>query len=204
MSWQPRVTVLDGFLSARECALLISFARKGLKPSTVVDTSTGDSIADEWRTSSGYFLSEEEEHHWAVEAINDRISLFSQTPAENGEPMQVLRYTDGQFYKPHEDFIYPDKTSNVTFASRVATVVMYLTDGVVGGETWFVNGTGSCGCGGEEVGGVSVQPKMGRAVLFWNTNLWGEADPTAMHAGCKVVGGEKWSATKWIGAQPWG
>ena len=89
ISWYPRVTVFDNFLSPRECSLLVSFARKGLHPSSVVDTLTGEPLKDEWRTSSGYFLAPEEEQHAAVEDINERIALASQTPAENGEPMQV-------------------------------------------------------------------------------------------------------------------
>ena len=104
---------------------------------------------------------------------------------------------------PHEDFIYTDPGTNITFGKRLATLIFYLTDGVLGGETWFVNATGTCECGGSREEGISVQPKRGRAVLFWNMGFDGEADPTAMHAGCTVLGGEKWSATKWIGAEPW-
>lgn len=42
----------------------------------------------------------------------------------------------------------------------------------------------------------------GDALLFFNINADGRPDPHSMHAGCPVLGGVKWSATKWIHAAP--
>ncbi|KMZ60679.1 hypothetical protein ZOSMA_57G00140 [Zostera marina] len=53
-------------------------------------------------------------------------------------------------------------------------------------------------CGGENVKGMSVKPKQGDAVLFWNMGFNGTVDPKSLHKGCKVVDGVKWSATKWM------
>eukprot|EP00271_Cylindrocystis_brebissonii_P004947 TRINITY_DN16910_c0_g1_i1.p1 TRINITY_DN16910_c0_g1~~TRINITY_DN16910_c0_g1_i1.p1 ORF type:complete len:343 (+),score=69.72 TRINITY_DN16910_c0_g1_i1:254-1282(+) len=199
LSWIPKVMLLDDFLSVEECLHLIAHAQGQLVPSTVVDIASSDGVMDDWRNSSNYFLSEREEVDDITAPIMQRISLYTQTPLEYGEPTQILRYKNGQFYLPHEDFIYSDKNES---GGRQVTVLMYLTDDVVGGETWFVNATGNCSCGGETVPGLSVTPKRGRAVVFWNM-LWnGQPDPTALHAGCRVVSGVKWSATKWIGTAP--
>lgn len=138
-----------------------------------------------------------------LKAIEKRISVFSQIPAENGELIQVLRwvpdlnfcrillkskklifcvikanimqhrYEKDQFYKPHHDY-FSDTVSYLLFPNwhggfigcvsyiysydmeeswsislqllqfnlkrggqRVATMLMYLSEDVEGGETYF-------------------------------------------------------------------
>ena len=39
-------------------------------------------------------------------------------------------------------------------------------------------------------------------MLFWSVNNENTIDPHSMHAGCPVIAGEKWTATKWIHARP--
>ena len=93
LSWSPRVTVFENFLSVRECHHLVSLARDFLEPSTVVDTETGMSSADPWRNSSSYFLSRAQEQDFIVKPIMERISVYTQTPITHGEPMQVVGAT---------------------------------------------------------------------------------------------------------------
>ncbi|CAL0316299.1 unnamed protein product [Lupinus luteus] len=82
---------------------------------------------------------------------------------------------------------------------RIATMLMYLTDNVDGGETYFPTaGSGHCSCGGEIVQGLCVKPTKGNAVLFWSMGLDGQSDPNSLHGSCEVLSGEKWSATKWM------
>lgn len=50
--------------------------------------------------------------------------------------MQVLRYEHGQKYDPHYDY-FADKVNIARGGHRIATVLMYLTDVVKGGETLF-------------------------------------------------------------------
>lgn len=44
----------------------------------------------------------------------------------------------------------------------------------------------------------TVKPKKGDALLFYSLHLDGTTDEHSLHAGCPVIKGEKWSATKWI------
>ncbi|MBA0765451.1 hypothetical protein Gotri_014647, partial [Gossypium trilobum] len=100
-------------------------------------------------------------------AIEKRISVFSQIPAEHGEQIQVLRYEKDQFYKPHHDYF--SDPFNIKRSQRIATMLMYLSDDVEGGETYFPRaGTGDCSCGGKVVKGMSIKPIKGDAVLFWS------------------------------------
>lgn len=55
---------------------------------------------------------------------------------ENGEDIQVLRYEHGQKYDPHYDY-FTDKVNIARGGHRIATVLMYLSNVVKGGETVF-------------------------------------------------------------------
>ncbi|KAJ4723032.1 prolyl 4-hydroxylase 1-like [Melia azedarach] len=198
ISWSPRIIVLHNFLSMEECDYLRAVARPRLQTSTVVDTKTGKGIKSNVRTSSGMFLNPAEKKYPMIQAIEKRISVFSQIPIENGELIQVLRYEKDQFYKPHHDY-FSDTFNLKRGGQRIATMLMYLSDNVEGGETYFpMAGTGECSCGGKMVRGLSVEPVKGDAVLFWSMGLDGQSDPNSLHGGCEVLAGEKWSATKWM------
>ncbi|XVE81095.1 hypothetical protein DITRI_Ditri15bG0035700 [Diplodiscus trichospermus] len=202
ISWSPRIIVLHSFLSSEECDYLRAIARPRLQVSTVVDTRTGKGIKSNVRTSSGMFLSPTERKYPMIQAIEKRISVFSQIPAEHGELIQVLRYEKGQFYKPHHDY-FSDTFNLKRGGQRIATMLMYLSDDVEGGETYFPKaGTDDCNCGGKIEKGLSVKPIKGDAVLFWSMGLDGESDPKSIHGGCEVLSGEKWSATKWMRQKP--
>lgn len=92
VSWSPKVMILDNFLSFEECDHLVMLAKGKLEPSTVVDEETGKSVSDDWRNSSNYFLSDEEEtEDKIVVNIIKRISIYTQTPEKHMEPFQVCK-----------------------------------------------------------------------------------------------------------------
>ncbi|KAK4266542.1 hypothetical protein QN277_027442 [Acacia crassicarpa] len=198
LNWSPRIILLHNFLSVEECDYLRAIALPRLQVSTVVDAKTGKGIRSDVRTSSGMFLTAEERKYPMIQAIEKRISIYSQVPVENGELMQVLRYEKNQFYKPHHDY-FSDTFNLKRGGQRVATMLMYLSENVEGGETYFpMAGSGQCSCGGKIVQGLSVKPVKGNAVLFWSMGLDGQSSPSSVHGGCEVLSGEKWSATKWM------
>ncbi|KAM0882614.1 hypothetical protein ACQ4PT_032213 [Festuca glaucescens] len=198
ISWKPRIIVFHNFLSSEECDYLREIARPRLEISTVVDVATGKGVKSDVRTSSGMFVNSEERKRPVIQAIEKRISVFSQIPVENGELIQVLRYEPSQYYRPHHDY-FSDTFNLKRGGQRVATMLMYLTDGVEGGETHFPQaGDGECSCGGTMLKGLCVKPNKGDAVLFWSMGLDGNTDLNSLHSGCPVLEGEKWSATKWM------
>ncbi|KAI5402109.1 Prolyl 4-hydroxylase 1, variant 3 [Lathyrus oleraceus] len=181
-----------------ECDYLRAVALPRLKVSTVVDVKTGKGVQSDVRTSSGMFLNGEERKYPMIQAIEKRISVYSQVPVENGELMQVLRYEKNQFYRPHHDY-FADTFNLKRGGQRIATMLMYLGDNVEGGETHFpMAGSGECSCGGKLSKGTCVKPIKGNAVLFWSMGLDGKSDSNSVHGGCPVLSGEKWSATKWM------
>ncbi|KAK4489125.1 hypothetical protein RD792_004919 [Penstemon davidsonii] len=155
-------------------------------------------MKSEVRTSSGMFLSAKEREYPMIQAIEKRISVYSQIPVENGELIQKHRYEKNQLYRPHHDY-FSDTFNLKRGGQRVATMLMYLSDNVEGGETYFPKaGSGECSCGGKMMPGLCVKPLKGDAVLFWSMGLDGQSDPNSLHGGCAVLSGEKWSATKWM------
>ncbi|KAI3907237.1 hypothetical protein MKW92_025241 [Papaver armeniacum] len=156
-------------------------------------------IVSDARTSFGMFLSKAESKNPIVEAIEKRISAFCQVPVENGEPIQVLRYEKNQYFRLHSDYFTDTTPFKFSGGQRIATMLMYLSDNVEGGETYFpMAGKGKCSCAGKMLKGSSVKPIKGNAVLFWSVGLDGKEDPKSVHTGCDVLSGEKWSATKWM------
>ncbi|RYQ93152.1 hypothetical protein Ahy_B09g099431 isoform A [Arachis hypogaea] len=202
LSWSPRIILLHNFLSMEECDYLRGVALPRLHISTVVDTKTGKGIKSDVRTSSGMFLSPEERKYPMVHAIEKRISIYSQIPIENGELIQILSSTGMRrinITNPIMTIFLMLQFNLKRGGQRIATMLMYLSDNVEGGETYFpMAGSGECSCGGKTVKGLSVKAIKGNAVLFWSMGLDGKSDPDSVHGGCEVLSGEKWSATKWM------
>jgi len=194
----PRAFVYEGFLTDEECDHILALSKGHLHKSGVVDAKTGGSTTSDIRTSTGTFISRA--HDPTITAIEERIELWSQIPVDHGEALQVLRYENGQEYKAHFDYFFHKggKRNN-----RIATVLLYLSDVEEGGETVFPNTDvptdrdrsqySECGNGGK-----SVKARKGDALLFWSMKPGGELDPGSSHAGCPVIKGVKWTATKWM------
>ncbi|KAL9277887.1 hypothetical protein ACSQ67_024899 [Phaseolus vulgaris] len=218
VSWKPRAFVYEGFLTDLECDHLISIAKSELKRSAVADNLSGDSTLSDVRTSSGMFISKNKDP--IISGIEDKISSWTFLPKENGEDIQVLRYEHGQKYDPHYDY-FTDKINIVRGGHRIATVLMYLTNVTKGGETVFPSAEESPRRRGSETSidlsecakkGIAggqldqhllllvflLKPRRGDALLFFSLHTNATPDTSSLHAGCPVIEGEKWSATKWI------
>jgi prolyl 4-hydroxylase len=203
VSWKPRAFVYEKFLTPEECDHLVALAKTELKRSAVADNHSGQSKLSEVRTSSGMFIPKAKDP--IVSGIEDKIATWTFLPKENGEDLQVLRYEPGQKYDPHFDY-FTDKVNIVRGGHRIATVLLYLTDVVKGGETVFPNAVDTSRHKHSESDdlsectkkGIAVKPRKGDALLFFSLHPTATPDPNSLHGGCPVIEGEKWSATKWI------
>ncbi|KAH1231415.1 Prolyl 4-hydroxylase 1 [Glycine max] len=145
------------------------------------------------------FLSMEECDYLRALAL-PRLHISTVVDTKTGKGIKSdVRTSSGMFLNSKERK-YPMVQFNLKRGGqRIATMLMYLSDNIEGGETYFpLAGSGECSCGGKLVKGLSVKPIKGNAVLFWSMGLDGQSDPNSVHGGCEVISGEKWSATKWL------
>ncbi|KAL4281911.1 hypothetical protein GQ457_03G030860 [Hibiscus cannabinus] len=202
LSWEPRAFIYHNLLSKEECEYLIKLAKPHMAKSTVVDSKTGKSKDSRVRTSSGMFLRRGQDK--IIRDIEKRIADYTFIPIEHGEGLQVLHYEVGQKYDAHFDY-FLDEFNTKNGGQRMATMLMYLSDVEVGGETIFPAAKGNISavpwwnelseCGKQ---GLAVKPKMGDALLFWSMRPDATLDPSSLHGGCRVITGNKWSSTKWM------
>ncbi|MFM9852988.1 MAG: prolyl hydroxylase family protein [Sphingomonadaceae bacterium] len=176
---KPIVSLFPALLTPAECAHLAMAARDLLEPTTVFDPSTGQLMRHPVRTSSGAVIGPTRED-LVIQAINRRFAKISGSRIEQGEPISILHYAPGEQYRPHFDFI----TNSLN--QRLKTIIVYLNQGYTGGATQFL------------ANGVTVQGKIGDAIMFDNVDETGARDALSQHAGLPVVSGTKWIATRWI------
>lgn len=184
----PSAVLLDNLVTEEEAdALLLLAESKGMRPSGVVSGDDGTSIQHEARTSSSAYLKDDDTP--LLDVISNRIAKLTNWPRENSEQLQLLRYEEGQEYKPHYDwFSRTVKGSEKHLSSggqRVGTTVIYLQEADEGGYTRFPRV------------GFEVSPKKGSAIFFANVDSYGKEDTAALHAGTPVIRGVKIVLTCW-------
>lgn len=87
-------------------------------------------------------------------------------------------------YTPHHDFSMPALIKDQP--SRFATILFYLNDDMVGGETAFPRWINA-----ETSEALLVKPEKGKAILFYNLLPDGNYDERSQHAALPVLSGEK-------------
>jgi prolyl 4-hydroxylase len=183
LSDAPDVVRFPRLLSPEECAHIAGAVQDILEPSHVVDPQSGKLREHPIRTSDGALVGPTRED-LVIRAINLRIAAISGTGVDQGEALSVLRYRPSQQFRMHHDAIGETKNQ------RIKTVLIYLNEGFVGGETFF------------PAPKLTIVPAAGDAIVFVNADASGRPHATANHAGLPVTHGVKWLATRWIRARP--
>ncbi|KAJ3701240.1 hypothetical protein LUZ61_004945 [Rhynchospora tenuis] len=203
ISWNPRVSLYEGFLSDDECDHLISLAHSKVEIPLIIDNN----ISGTRRiipTGKKYLVNSKKDE--ILSKIEERISLWTMFPKEHGGGIQIWNYRVNDSYGPHYDF-YENNEAELG-GNRVATVLMYLSNATHGGETVFLKSqTKNSKLEGESLSkcasaGYAIKPVKGNAVMFFNLNLDSTPDNSSLHEGCKVLEGEKWSATMYFHKGP--
>eukprot|EP00192_Tetraselmis_astigmatica_P020878 CAMPEP_0117659388 /NCGR_PEP_ID=MMETSP0804-20121206/6407_1 /TAXON_ID=1074897 /ORGANISM="Tetraselmis astigmatica, Strain CCMP880" /LENGTH=266 /DNA_ID=CAMNT_0005466045 /DNA_START=193 /DNA_END=990 /DNA_ORIENTATION=+ len=203
----PRAYLYRDFLSPEECEHLIQMAIPHLAKSTVVNVTSGEPMESTERTSSNAFLDIAQND--ILDRIETRISSVTHIPSSHGEPMQILKYVNGQKYNAHYDFLEDEvNAARNRGGHRVATFLMYLSTVPEsgGGETCFPRSKNGQVFGEQwsecAQGKLAVKPRKGDALMFFNANLDATKDSYALHEACPTTEGVKYSATKWLRVYP--
>lgn len=175
----PYIVTFRNLFSVAECHYLVAAATPMFEPALVVDPRTGGQIPDPFRICDSCGFTAPLENP-AVHALSRRLAAASETAVDQGETLQILRYTAGGEYKPHYDAI-PGFVNQ-----RTMTMLVWLNADYEGGETWFPEAS------------LALKGQPGDGILFRNTGADGDPDPASAHAGRLVTAGEKIIASRWI------
>ena len=189
VSTAPHITLIHNFLSNSECDYLISLAEPRMNRSTVQSEKL---VKSKDRTS---FTTNLERHeNETIIAIERRAAqIANNAPVENMEPLQIVRYQPGQFYKPHYDyFVHGAKGTEQALkrgGQRTVTFFVYLNDLPAeesGGGTVFPKLN------------IEIRPRKGMAVYFHNMKQDGTEDDKTLHGGQPPQRSSKYGANIWI------
>lgn len=181
MAERPQISLYRHAFTPGECNFLRLIAEPSYERTAIV-INPGDPIPAFFRTAEGSVI------NWLIEdpvshAINCRLAALSETDVRQGEPMQILRYEEGQEYKPHFDWLDIENR-------RLMTALIYLNDDYQGGETAFTKI------------GIKMKGELGDALVFRSDTPEGTFEPLSEHAGLPVTSGTKYLASRWIRERP--
>lgn len=182
VSDEPSIRIVRGAMTPDECRLLIDLGQQRFRPAVIFHDGQQKFVPHPIRQSDAAEFPIIYETPF-VHAINRRLAALTGTFVEQGEPIQVLRYSGPQQYRPHLDA--PRGLAN----QRILTALVWLNYDYDGGETHFTKL------------GVRLRGQQGDAVIFSNVTADGLPDPRTEHAGLPVNSGTKFIATRWIRAQ---
>lgn len=170
-----------GLLNESFCNLIIEKGKSKLEKASVVGDDKGNRIAENcWLTV---------EEVPELKMLKKWIAGTTNTPIENQENGNVVKYEVGGKYELHFDYF----DSNVPIqleefkngGNRVWSFLVYLNQGYKGGETYFPEHD------------LNVKPEVGKGVL-WRNTIDGKPIKEAIHAGNPVIEGTKWIYITWI------
>lgn len=160
----PPLYICESFLSPAECDDLIAICDPLLMRSRTEGGVTPT------RTSRSCFLGRDV---GAAPELLRKVSRLTGKPSTEMEPPQLARYECGEFYGPHHDAADPllggGSIRTGGGGQRVCTVLIYLNEPAAGGCTRF------------ERLMTEVQPRKGRAVVFFPSFLDGRLDKRYLH-----------------------
>ncbi|KAK9823499.1 hypothetical protein WJX72_003188 [[Myrmecia] bisecta] len=201
----PPVFTVDGFLSQQECQELIAAAEGTgrMEKSRIGEGGVQSSVAavTERRTSSTLLLEGTLlDAHPHLSGLVDKLHTMARKLLPRGawtesgklpppgqfcfESLQVARYHQGQHFLEHED-AFPESFVKENRFQRQATLLIYLNDVDEGGRTRF------------EHLDIAIQPRCGKALLFYPAFVNGRPDARTLHT-AETAGETKWIAQVWV------
>lgn len=198
---KPVALYFPRILTDNECDKLIAAAKPRLQRSQVAPTNStkSDTGVSSVRTSNQAWLGDG--HSEVTRKVADRLKGI--VGLKESEQTQILRYAYGQHYLAHHDFFDP-----LVFGpqrdNRAATFFLYLNTvpAEARGDTYFPRAFGRPAMDDKEdcTGGLSIFPKKGSGVLFYDQIPTGQLDPHSLHGSCAITNRDvvKWGGTKWF------
>ena len=185
ISQDPYIALYPGLFSPAECKYLAVLGTPWMGQASILNLAGEGRLDDKIRDAHSCSIPHLAED-MVVHAVTRCIATATGTPWINGEPLNILKYTPGQQYRPHHDGTGADNVS-----VREKTALIWLNDQFEGGETDFPRIK------------VRVRGSVGDMLVFSNVHANGEFDQRMIHAGLPVTEGVKWMASRWIQSGPY-
>ncbi|KEP60355.1 UNVERIFIED_CONTAM: oxidoreductase, 2OG-Fe(II) oxygenase family protein [Hammondia hammondi] len=179
----PDVFIMPELLSPATCDKLVAMCQGRWQPSKTSrgplhalpsEYSSGESLS---RTSMSVRLAPGETPE--VENLENIVAAFADMPVSHLEPLVVVKYEEGEFFKQHHDGQF-----------RRITILVYLNDVAHGGETEFPHL------------GLRLSPTKGSAVMWRNVFESNQIDPRVLHAGLPTLAGKKYVINCFFNQRP--
>ena len=189
----PDIILIENFLTAEECDYIIKLGEPHIKKSEVCGKN--GSRPDKSRTSMTAHIGKKflrgDNPDKVLLNVLEKASKYGGLPAKNIEPIQLVRYEPGQYFKPHYDYLdskLPIYKNNIEKnGQRELTFFVYLTD---------VD---------EDAGGKTYFPKLKKhfsankgGAIFWTNMVDGKEDPRTLHSGTELKKGIKYGLNIWV------
>ncbi|KAH8333868.1 hypothetical protein KR059_004041 [Drosophila kikkawai] len=118
-------------------------------------------------------------------ALVNRMTDISGLAMGNVSSLARANYGLGGYFQEHSDYkdprIYPERISE---GDSLITFLFYATDVPLGGATIF------------PAANLTIQPKKGSALFWYNLHNNWEPNPLTRHAVCPMIQGNRWIFTK--------
>lgn len=189
----PLVLAVDNFMNEEECQEYIELASSTALHSQTSPTVGVGKEARAQRTSTTWYHAYEKVPAFLTKAS----ALMGLTNVDGWEEIQTVRYRRQEHFSWHLDALGQDALSQNTSGQRIATLLVYLTEGVEGGATMFRDM------------GIQVKPRRGSALLFFPAagGLPGcPPDFRTLHCGQVVAESspeDKWIGQIWLRPRPY-
>jgi len=169
VSWSPRIFILRDFLSYDECQNVIQYSRSSMS-----------SKKTKWK-DRGVWM----DFPW----YRERVAAATQLPVINQELGYVTSHAKGEGHRDaHVDFFKPTKHDR-RLNNRIITFTTFLNHVTPkqGGQIVF-----------PRINNLTIQPRQGDALFFYNTSPSGHLDPMTEHQTKSIIVGSQWSITTWV------
>ncbi len=167
----PPIFEIESFFEETLCD---SFIRRAEDIGVRVASQTFSALTATARTSNTWYL-----HYKSVPELLSKAQRLTGIPIHHYEEPQIVRYELGQQFSWHYDAVPHTLLKNG--GQRLVTLLVYLNDVEAGGATCFRDLN------------LKVQPKKGKALVFFPAFNNGSSDDRTLHAG-QVAMDTKWIA----------
>jgi len=189
---RQKIRHISNFICAQDCDSIVADSEHKFELSEVVH-SDGSTNIDGERTSLTAVL--DPRQNKAVERLFKKVELLLGIDQSHFETLQTTKYSPGQYFTLHNDGFELDtelgKKAAMESGQRIWTVIIYLNDGCVGGETIFPKLK------------LKIKPVKGTAIIFSSGQNLSDVDEDMLHAGLAVLDGEKIINNLWVRERPY-